>query len=219
MAKLKSKKKVVVNNWHPDFRNLETLPDIKAIRTDFIFNIIAVSLFLGLFIAVSSQFYISSKLKSEVKDFEKNIESKLANDNKNLRLNAKFSKNYAYLLDVIDFTSVTVNPDKLFLVFSETIPNEMIIEKVSIADITIKDGKKSITTVAIQIGGSINGLPEEATQIVYDYMKTLSEVDILKDKVSENGIKLRSLKRNPKLQNFSFNISIETIPPKSNKDK
>lgn len=47
LKEAKKKKKVIVPAWHPNLRNVEELPDIKVIRTDFLINGAAAALVLG----------------------------------------------------------------------------------------------------------------------------------------------------------------------------
>jgi len=48
----RGKKKKDFPAWHPDFRVTDDLPDIKAVRTDFLINIGSVGLALALLVYI-----------------------------------------------------------------------------------------------------------------------------------------------------------------------
>ena len=62
-----------VRPWHPNFRNAQTLPDTKAVRTTFFINAIAALVALGLLAAFSYQEYVLADLRGQVAQLDEQI--------------------------------------------------------------------------------------------------------------------------------------------------
>jgi hypothetical protein len=59
--------------WHVDFRNLETLPDTKTVRTNFLFNTVAVAILAGLMLYLAYQQITISSVRAEIEIIKSRI--------------------------------------------------------------------------------------------------------------------------------------------------
>ena len=63
-------KKVVQTNWHPDFRNVDALPDIKVVRTEFFVNILTVTIAFVLLFYLGFHEYSGISLGSQIYELD-----------------------------------------------------------------------------------------------------------------------------------------------------
>ena len=59
--------------WHVDFRNLESLPDTKTVRTTFLFNTVAVAVLAGLALYLTYQQATISSVRAEIESVRARI--------------------------------------------------------------------------------------------------------------------------------------------------
>ena len=88
----KSKSKITAQaQWHADFRVIDTLPDTKLIRTDFMLTFAAVSMAVGLLFLFVFREYNSFTLGREIANLNSDIEQNTADNQNYLRLDGRFN--------------------------------------------------------------------------------------------------------------------------------
>ncbi len=209
---LRKPKKIVQSAWHPNFRNVETLPDIKAIRTDFIINwgIVLVA-------AVLLMFFLKNEIAAlsvgrSIKEFETKISENTGKNNNNLRLSGEFGTLSKKISELTDFVKAPVTPSIFLLTFAQVKPEEMLMQSISYDSQTIDLGnRKTAPGKLVTLQSTVNGTPAAVTQLVTEYVETIKNLDIIKESVHK--VELQSLERDENLGLFNCSIRVELIPP------
>jgi len=207
---LRKPKKVVQPAWHPNFRNVETLPDIKAIRTDFVINYGVILLAATLLVFFLKNEFSIMAVGRENKDFETKISENTGINNNNLKLSGQFGNLSKEIAELSEFTNVPIKPSDLLLKFTEIKPEEMLFHSISYNTHTIRlDSRKSAPGKQISIRSTVIGTPASVTQLVTEFVETLQNLEIIQESVQK--VELQSLVRDEKLGLFNCSIRIELV--------
>ncbi len=203
-------KRVIKTHWHPNFRNPETLPDIKVVRTSLLLNTIAIA--AGILVCGKFGYneYTRFSLNRGIGQLESKISSKKVENETNLKESGEFDTLSKKHDELASFLAVSIEPSDLLMMLSEQLPREILLQNVSFTDQQIQVGKKNVNSKAINLRGSVMGDPEVATQIVTDFITTLGNLELIKANL--NRIELVSLVRDPSLGLFNCVIRIELKP-------
>ncbi len=211
---LRKPKKVVQPAWHPNFRNVDTLPDIKAIRTDFVVNYGIILLAAGLLVFFLKNEFSIMAVGRDINDFETKISENTGINNNNLKLSGEFGALSKELTELADFTNVPVKPSELLLGFTDIKPDEMLLQSISYATQTVKlEGRKTAPGKLISIRCAVNGSPAAVTQLVTEFVETLQNLELIHDSVHK--VELQSLVRDEAQGLFNCSIRIELVPPQN----
>ena len=142
MALTKSKK-VVQINWHPDFRNVDALPDIKVIRTDFFVNILTVPIALALIFYLGYHEYNEIALGAQISELDTKITSKNTKNTKNLSSSSKFDNISKQIVELEEFVDSPINTTEFLTFLGEALPHEMFLTSISYYDREFTKGKKT----------------------------------------------------------------------------
>lgn len=118
------KKKIAAYPWRQNFRDEKLLPDLKIVRTHFIYNAVTVGLlfvFLGLFIY---QEYAISVRADVLKSMQAEVRKAGPENKRNLTDNASFSKDLNRVLEGVRFAGLPIKPELLLAeLASVQVPN------------------------------------------------------------------------------------------------
>jgi len=204
----KGKKKTELPAWHANFRNAEELPDIKPIRTDFLFNFVSLALMVGLLCYVTFTEYQAMQLRSSIGQLEKRIQGATYDNNQNLRLSAEFDRLSVQIKEAGEFTAMQVRPTQLLAGVVDSLPAEMLVVSIALADRTIQEGRRTRYAKSLTLSGTVAGADSlRSTQIVNDYLATFGALPGLAAQIER--ISLQSLQRDPRQGVFTFNILVE----------
>lgn len=116
----------LVPAWHPNFRNVEKLPDIKVIRTSFFVNGTAITIALALATYFAIDQWQLYNLKSQIADAEARIERDQKTSSAAKGLFTKFQAEETKLAEVEAFINARPATSPLFLRLVQTAPAENI---------------------------------------------------------------------------------------------
>ena len=207
---LRRAKKIVQPSWHPNFRSVETLPDIKVIRTDFFVNLFSITVAAGLLFYSAYTEYRLFSLNGEIEQYDQKISSKQAADSRHLKLSAEFARLEKELEEVNRFKGAPVKPAEFLVDLARVNPREILLQSIRYANYQSREGRKTVTAKAINLTGSVSGNPESATQIVTDFMHSIEELELFEGILRR--IDLISMVRDPNLGLFNCAIRIELNP-------
>ena len=211
---LRKPKKIVQPAWHPNFRNVDTLPDIKVIRTDFVINWGMVLVAVALLMFFLKNEFSALAVGRNIKEFETKISENDNANNNNLKLSGEFGTLSKEITEVEAFMNVPIKPSAFLLNFTEIKPEEMLLQSISYDSQNINLGsRKTAPGKTISIRGSISGSPDEATQLVTDYLETLKNLEIIEESLYK--VELPSWERDENLGLFNYYIRIELVPPQN----
>ncbi len=206
MALTKSKK-VVQTNWHPDFRNVDALPDIKVIRTDFFVNILTVTIALASIFYLGYHEYNGIALGSQISELDNKITAKNTENNKNLSFSSKFDNFSKKIVELEQFVDSPIDTAEFLTFLGEAIPHEMLLTSISYFDREFTEGKKTFVLFIINIRGAAHGSAETATQTVYDFINKLENLEMF-EAILYNT-ELDSMVRDDALGLFNFSTVIQ----------
>lgn len=204
----KGKKKIEQPAWHANFRNAEGLPDIKPIRTDFLFNFVALAALLALGGYVAYTEYQALQLRSSIAVLNSRIQAGTLENNQNLRLSAEFDRLSVLMKEAGEFVAMPVRPTDLLAEVVDSLPAEMLVTSFGLADRAIQEGRRTRYAKTLTLAGNVSS-PDSvrSTQIVNDYVAVVGTLPGLGKEVEKTS--LQSLQRDEKQGIFTFNIMVE----------
>jgi len=148
-------------NWHPNFRNYETLPDTKVVRTAFFTNVGASVVALSLLIYVGLDELQLHGLHGQIQDVRQQIERDEAASNLAVAQYQKFQENEARIKEVDAFVKSKLGVAELITNFSRTLPVNVALDSLDLRD------------NFLTIRGTVRGAPDKATGYASNYVDVL----------------------------------------------
>ncbi|MFA6288684.1 MAG: hypothetical protein WC661_14975 [Opitutaceae bacterium] len=181
--------------WHPNFRNAELLPDVKAVRTAFFVNgaAILVVMVLSLYL-IQSELGLRS-LREQTANAQQQINTEKPGSDKALVQFQKFQDEEKTLLELKQFQVGKIVGSELLLELGESLPPRITLTMVDY------NGPN------IVLRGSIAGSPDEASGDASAYLSILGNQPAFKEKF--DGISLTGITRNPTTSGISFEILLK----------
>ena len=213
MAKSKGKTTAQAQ-WHADFRVIDTLPDTKLIRTDFMLTFAAVSLAVGLLFFLGFREFKGILLGREIAELKNNIEQNTADNQQNLRLDGQFNSLSKKVNELESFRYNPYPAPDILLALSDIRSKKIVLSDVVFREMNFGDRRNPIQGSQVTLSGSVTGSSEQATQIVNDYVEKLESLEMFSEYIV-NKIQLDSLDRDKELGSFEFSISFKLNPRKS----
>lgn len=194
----KSNEKTVASTlpaWHPNFRNVERLPDVKLVRTAFFINCAAVvvTIVLGLYFAQSEVGFRS--LREQTADWQRQINNEKADSEKAVSQFKKFQEEEKQLLELKDFQSSKLVGSDFILQLGESLPPRITLTSIDYHG------------TSIVLRGTIAGSPDEASGDASTYLDVLKKYPAYVGKF--DGISLTGISRNPTTSGISFEILLK----------
>ncbi|MEM1223646.1 MAG: hypothetical protein AAGH40_12895 [Verrucomicrobiota bacterium] len=209
-----SRKKDLQPYWRPNVRVVETLPDIKVVRTNFIINFLAVSLVVITGVYLLQKEYRVFALNRSISNLQQQINTSNADNNKYLKLNQRFSEAANYVLELQSFYSAPFKPHQLIAELSGSKPDEMRFTKLSISESVIS--KNKVVSFNINIRCEVPDLT-----ILNSFKSILSESTLLQPD-GYTAVIVESFQAKDVQTGFfpcSVSVVIEPVKEKSTKSK
>ena len=160
--------------WRPNFVNQSELPDIKVIRTDFIINLIAVTLTLCVAFYLLQAEYRSYTLGKTILGMEQQIRVADSNDVENLKRSETFRESAQNIVEVEEFFDAPLLVHEFLYDLAGIRPEDLIFNSVSLSESMTKQSNKSVRIYSINISGDAKNLT-----VLDDFKKVLSEEELL----------------------------------------
>lgn len=210
--------------WHPDFRDPTLLPDIKLVRTNFIYNFFAFIFTLSVFVFYFIAHWANTSMKTEVQSIEKELTKAESINKSYVEKNHYFNKESQLIKDFNAFMHPSIDSLQLITLSSVHKPEQVIFKNLNFEEVQssstqtfLKGEKRAKETKLLKgrtfkfvIEGAIKGSYDEALVTMnrfVDTLKTLPQLSNLLD-----NIEMASLRRDPKLNIFSFVINVTLRP-------
>jgi hypothetical protein len=151
------KKPEVVPFWHPNFRVVDALPDIKQVRTGFIVNFITVTLaVLALGWTVVTEVEIH-KVNTDLDHFNTNIAALTPTTTKDLASSARFVSTSKPLQFAAKFFSEKLSPLDVYSSLMDARPSDILFDSLEIDSVVLDlGGTKKAYTQRIIIDGTLS---------------------------------------------------------------
>lgn len=152
--------------WHPNFRNYDRLPDMKAVRTALLVNLVAGTAALILLGWVGSREYDIYSMRQQQAEAEAAIERDTAKNNEALQLSKQFSDEEKKVRDVLAFIGQPVRPAGFVLQIGQILPKEIALNFI---DMKLSDQ----TNPACILRGLVAGSRTEAAGTATSFVELL----------------------------------------------
>ena len=200
---LKSNNKLVQPAWRPNFRDVQALPDIKVIRTDFLLNFIFLTLLVGagaLYAMKELQIRERQELQAELNAA---IEQLQSGDREFIRLDKEFQGKIKSLEELAKFADDPLAEGRLFVDLAKVQPAEVVLSSLSIAPRL--EGKTFVYTVSLN--GTVTESARPAATIINEYREQLATIPQVEGRLVDQP-QLSSFSRDDKLGVFSFGVTM-----------
>ncbi|QXD32236.1 hypothetical protein [Candidatus Pelagisphaera phototrophica] len=159
-------------NWRPDFRDRQSLPDIKTVRTTFFISAIAVTIALMSVMHVGFQEYTIYSLGKKIEEGKAEIAARQALHVKAIRMNNLFLAQENRIDEINTFEEKQLAASDLILDSGKSLSPGM-----SLLSIDYIDEKAVFQGFVVA--------SEETDSLLKDYMEKLRNVDSLKDRYAD----------------------------------
>ena len=185
---------VLIPAWHPNFRKAELLPDIKAVRTSFFINGMAILVVLCLALYLAKSEIGLRNLKQQTSDWEQQIKNEKPASDKAVLQFKKFQEEEKKFLELKEFQSGKIVGSELLLKLGECLPLRIVLTGVD-----YHGGN-------IVLRGIISGSPDEASGDASAYLDVLRKDLYFSDKFEK--VSLTAINRNSNTDGISFEIVV-----------
>lgn len=197
--------------WRADFRNTETLPDIKVVRTGFLFNALALVLALAVVGWVIHEEYEAAAMQAVVEDIQKEIRSKKSAHSAVLRQATEFGRLQQNFAEIQTFTAAPVAADQLLLDLSRVQPPESMLDRIVLVARTSREGNKELFYHELELGGTITASSESTeTELIRQFQRAVEALPQIAPKLESST--LRQFSRDPALGIFTYRMVFRFIP-------
>lgn len=210
MAIGRRSKKVVQRRWRPDFREVDTLPDTKVIRTGFLLNFVAIVLALGVLAIFVVREYSLQNMKREVASLELQVADGTPENRILLDANKRFKESASIVEEVIDFDRQILDLPAFIKSLASLVPDGMILSLVEMRFSDEQVGKSKVPPFVVNFKGRVTGT--EATtpsQIVTDFQKSILGVPEVES--MDVTTDLTSFNRNNEFGYFDFTLQVKIV--------
>lgn len=184
----------VVPTWHPNFRNLERLPDTKVVRTRFFVNFAAVAIATSLLLYFSYQEYRINNLSRQVADWQAQIDTNKKASDQAVALSQKFADEERKISELNNFRKQRLVLSQFLLQIGSTLPPELAMDTVDIHD------------AAVNLRGTASGSPDEASGRTSVYVEQLRQDKYFSAVFEE--VTLNKLEREQPSGRLTFDLSL-----------
>lgn len=188
--------------WHPDFRNHETLPDVKVVRTSFFVNLVAALLLIAAMVFFAVQELQRNSLRFEIEGLEGKIAENNRRNQEVLGFHRDFQEYSAEIETAVEHLTTSRELSALLIAIAGPLPEEM---RFSSIRYQTRRGTDS-DTKELQISGEIAATPDDAATILTRYGNSFQTDPILREFVKEAVP--TSLVAAPGEQKLSFGIHV-----------
>ena len=207
MSALKKKKKKDFPAWHPDFRVGEDLPDIKAVRTDFLINIGSIVLALALLFWIAYREATINSLQGDLGALTSE-QKRLEPENRQLvLLNSRFLRQKQLYDDLEKFYDIPVDVPRFLADIADFRPEGVSFEEIAFQEMEQATKENVERSYRIYLRGETKNLQDAAA-----LKESLEGLPYLQDMAAD--FTEGSNPRNPVLNTFGFTLDVRFEPKK-----
>ncbi len=191
--------------WHPDFRIAEDLPDIKAVRTDFLINLAVIGLAFALLVWLVYREAAIHGYQSNVevlRNEERRIE---AESSQVAELNTRFMKRKRIHDDLVKFYDAPFDVPALFADIARIRPGEIAFEEISYREDERAEKDAVRRSYRLFLRGQTRSL--RIVEDLKNALVSLPSFDAVEPVISEGANP-----RNSALGTFSFSLEVRFTP-------
>ncbi|MGA1205494.1 MAG: hypothetical protein ACO3ZW_06775 [Opitutales bacterium] len=214
MATLSTSKKVPQRLWRPDFRNTQTLPDTKVIRTGFLLNFVGLSLAVGCMTLYGFREYALQNLIKEVKSLESQVAEATAENRRIMDSNKKFRENADIVAEEVAFDNQAISYHEFLGQLAESLQEGMQLGAVTMENSGDEPGKSGMPPFHIELTGKVlEDAPATPAQVLSNFQSALKELPCLQEE--DLQMEMTRFSRNNKFGYFDFTLLIKIAVEKA----
>lgn len=144
--------------WRPNFVKASELPDIKAIRTDFVINFVSIVLVLSVAFFVMQREYRAYILGETIADMEQQVQAAEKEDSAAIQLSQEFRKAAAHIAEAEKFHAAPFSVLDFLTEITQMRPKMLIFKQISFVESPVKEGKGQSVSYRINLSGEVRSL-------------------------------------------------------------
>jgi hypothetical protein len=213
MALGRKNKKNTQKLWRPDFREVQTLPDTKVIRTGFLLNFMAIAVTVAVVVVFAFREYELQSSSQAVSALEAEVADNSSANRGILESNKRFKQSSALMEEVVAFDRKIVDYPALVKQVALAVPEGLVFNQLEISASDEAAGKDKVAPLLLEISGRITAAGSRTpSQILTDFQEKLTAMDCVAGR--ELGMELTRFNRNNEFGFFDFTLHV-LIPPQT----
>lgn len=214
MAGLTKSKKVVQRAWRPDFRDVQTLPDTKVIRTGFLLNFIAITVALGSVGVYVVREYSLQSLIHEVRTLESQVAADTSRNRLVLDANKGFIQKAQIIEEAVAFDVQAVSFPDFIAQVSAALQEGSVLTLIEMKNSTLPAGKSGIPPFVVELRGKVlEGAPVTPSQLLNNFQAAILSIDALAGK--DVDMEMVNFGRNNEFGHFDFTLLVKIAVEKA----
>lgn len=215
MATLRKRKNATQRLWRPDFRDVQSLPDTKVIRTGFLLNFVAIALALGCMTFYGMQEYSLQTLIKSVQELEQQVASSTSQNRTILDTNKRFRQSAEVVAEAVAFDHQALQFHPFVSQLAEALQEGMVLSVIDLQSSTIIEQSEKVPPFVVELKGQVlEDAPAKPAQVLNAFQEALKELPALEGKNLE--MEMARFSRNNEFGHFDFTllvkISVEKAP-------
>jgi hypothetical protein len=187
----------VAPSWHPNFRNFERLPDVKAVRTSFFVNFLAIMITLAVLICFGLQEYKLHEVRAQIDDWQRQIDANQKPSEQAVQLYQQFQGEEKKAAEVAAFIKTDFVRSDFIIKLGQSLPNEIALNSIDVHE------------NGVFLRGIVRGTPAEASGLAQTYINQLEDDPSLSQKF-EMTISMPGISNDAKADKLDFEISMKS---------
>lgn len=122
----------LVPSWHPNFRNFEQLPDVKAVRTSFFVNCAAIVATLVLLLYFGLQEYKLHDIRVQIGDWQRQIDDNRKPSEQAVQLYQEFQNEEKKAVEVADFVKTDFVRSDFVIELGQSLPKDIALDSIDV---------------------------------------------------------------------------------------
>jgi hypothetical protein len=186
----------LVPSWHPNFRNFDRLPDVKAVRTSFFVNCAAIMITSAVLLCFVLQEYKLHEVRVQISDWQRQIDENQKPSEQAVRIYQQFQSEENKAVEVAAFVKADFVRSDFIIELGQSLPNNIALDSIDVNE-----------TGAL-LRGVVRGTSDEASGQAQAYINQLRADPDLGKKFGT--IEMPSLNRAVTAGQLSFEISLKS---------
>lgn len=193
--------------WRPDFRDTQSLPDTKVIRTDFIVNFLALAITLVAVTAFVFKEYSLQSLISSVRTLEEQVANHSNQNRLLLNQNKRYKQSAEILEEVIAFDRQVLDYPAFIIELSSSLPPGVVLSRLDLRSDTATKSADSVPPLVVELTGRVTATNTRTpSQILEAFQVALGALPSTADRRIETD--LIRFNRNNQFGHFDFTLQV-----------
>lgn len=202
--------------WRPDFRDPETLPDTKVIRTNFLFNFVAITLML---VGVGLVIHVELSIRAVMAERAALQEQVSGADEQNralLERNRLWLQYAAPAQEVVRFVATPLDYVHFLTDLAEMRSDGIVFGSIQMGYLNAERNQRDTPPFRIQLTGKITGGADGTpAEIIAHFQQQLREMGDLRDRIIDMSVRQFDRDNDLGVFSFSLEIRIDSSKPKA----